>query len=95
METGVVAVVGALVGIILGFTGGITYQRKQSASVLGSAAQQARNLIEEGRREAETARREAAVEARDQALELRQSAEALMRARVDSEWRTRKSLGCI
>ena len=64
----VVLIVGALAGIVVGFFVGTQYQRKQSATVLGSAEQQARALLEDGRRQAETARREAAVEARDEGL---------------------------
>ncbi len=36
MEAGIIAVVGALVGII-GFIGGTNYQRKQATNLLGSA----------------------------------------------------------
>ena len=72
----VVLIVGARAGIGVGFLVGTQYQRKQSASVLGSAEQQARALLEDGRRQAETARREAAVEARDEASRLRQGVEA-------------------
>jgi hypothetical protein len=46
----VVLIVGALAGIVVGFFVGTQYQRKQSASVLGSAEQQARALLEDGRR---------------------------------------------
>src|SRR5215204_5150285 len=88
----VVLIVGALAGIVVGFFVGTQYQRKQSATLLGSAEQQARALLEDGRRQAETARREAAVEARDEASRLRQSAEAeatKLRAEVEVETRTR------
>ena len=64
----VVLVVGALAGIVIGFFVGTSYQRKQSATVLGSAEQQAKAVLEDARRQAETTRREAAVEARDEAL---------------------------
>jgi ribonuclease Y len=92
VEAGIIAVVGALVGIIVGFVGGTTYQRKQSANLLGSAEDQARAVIEDARRQAETARREAAVEARDEALKLRQAAEAdalRLRQQVEVEVRDR------
>jgi ribonucrease Y len=88
----VVLIVGALAGIVVGFFVGTQYQRKQSATVFGSAEQQARALLEDGRRQAETARREAAVEARDEASRLRQGAEAdatRLRAEVEVETRTR------
>ncbi|HEV2869906.1 MAG TPA: Rnase Y domain-containing protein, partial [Actinomycetota bacterium] len=88
----VVLIVGALAGIVVGFFVGTQYQRKQSATVLGSAEQQARALLDDARRQAETARREAAVEARDEALRLRQGVEAeatKLRAEVEVETRTR------
>ena len=88
----VVLIVGALAGIVVGFFVGTQYQRKQSSTVLGSAEQQARALLEDARRQAETARREAAVEARDEASRLRQAVEAeatKIRAEVEVETRTR------
>jgi len=88
----VVLVVGALAGIVIGFFVGTSYQRKQSATVLGSAEQQAKAVLEEARRQAETTRREAALEARDEALRLRQGVEAdatKLRAEVEVETRTR------
>jgi len=84
--------VGALAGIVLGFLIGTSYQRKQSATVLGSAEQQARAVLEDSRRQAETTRREVAVEARDEASRLRQGVEAeatKLRAEVEVESRTR------
>jgi ribonuclease Y len=71
----VVLIVGVLAGTVLGFFVGTSYQRKQSATVLGSAEQQAKALLDDTRRQAETTRREAAVEARDEALRLRQGVE--------------------
>ncbi|HEU0169899.1 MAG TPA: Rnase Y domain-containing protein, partial [Acidimicrobiales bacterium] len=88
----VVLIVGALAGIVLGFVVGTQYQRKQSATVLGSAEHQAKALLDDARRQAETTRREAAVEARDEALRLRQGVEAdatKLRAEVEVETRTR------
>src|SRR5829696_4273205 len=88
----VVLVVGALAGIVIGFFVGTSYQRKQSATVLGSAEQQAKAVLEDARRQAETTRREAALEARDEALRLRQGVEAeatKLRAEVEVETRTR------
>jgi ribonuclease Y len=85
----VVLVVGALAGIVIGFFVGTSYQRKQSATVLGSAEQQAKAVLEDARRQAETSRREAA---RDEASRLRQGVEAeatKLRAEVEVETRTR------
>jgi ribonucrease Y len=88
----IVLIAGALVGIVLGFVIGTSYQRKQSAALLGSAEEQARSVLEDARRHAETTRREAAVEARDQASRLRQGVEAettKLRAELEVETRTR------
>src|SRR6266540_2305628 len=50
VQAGII-LMGALVGIILGFIVGVAYQRKQAASVLGSAQEQARALLgDAGRR---------------------------------------------
>jgi ribonuclease Y len=88
----IVLIAGALVGIVIGFVIGTSYQRKQSAALLGSAEEQARSVLEDARRHAETTRREAAVEARDQASRLRQGVEAettKLRAELEVETRTR------
>jgi ribonucrease Y len=85
-------IIGALAGIVLGFVLGTSYQRKQSAALLGSAEQQAKSMLEDAKRQAETTRREAAVEARDEASRLRQTIEAeatKLRAEVEVESRTR------
>ena len=92
MEAGIIAVVGALVGIMVGFVGGTNYQRKQSTTLLGSAEDQARAVLEDARRQADTARREATVEGRDEALKLRQAAEGealKLRQGVEVEVRSR------
>ena len=91
MEAGFI-IIGALAGIVLGFVLGTSYQRKQSAALLGSAEHQAKSMLEDAKRQAETTRREAAVEARDEALRLRQTIEAeatKLRAEVEVESRTR------
>ncbi len=93
MQAGII-LMGALVGIILGFIVGVAYQRKQAASVLGSAQEQARALLGDARRQAETTQREAAVEARDAALQIRQAAESKsmrLRSQVEGEARSRLS----
>src|SRR6266540_1148965 len=93
VQAGII-LMGALVGIILGFIVGVAYQRKQAASVLGSAQEQARALLGDARRQAETTQREAAVEARDAALQIRQAAESKsmrLRSQVEGEARSRLS----
>ncbi len=90
MQAGIL--IGVVVGILIGFAAAYIYQRKQSASTLGSAESQARTLVEEARREADTTRREALVEARDAALQIRQAAEAetlKLRQEVEAESRSR------
>jgi ribonucrease Y len=91
VQAGII-LMGALLGIILGFVVGVAYQRKQAAGVLGSAQEQARALLEDARRQAETTQREAAVEARDAALQIRQAAESesmKLRSQVEGEARSR------
>src|SRR4029453_2406135 len=60
----VVLIVGVLAGTVLGFFVGTSYQRKQSATVLGSAEQQAKAVLDDARRQAETAPRAAPLGAR-------------------------------
>jgi ribonucrease Y len=83
---------GTLLGLVLGFAGGVAYQRKQATTMLGSAQEQARALLEDARRQAETTQREAVVEARDAALQIRQDAESQsmkLRSQVEGEVRSR------
>jgi ribonucrease Y len=85
---------GTLLGLVLGFAGGVAYQRKQATTMLGSAQEQARALLEDSRRQAETTQREAVVEARDVALQIRQDAESQsmkLRSQVEGEVRSRLS----
>ncbi|HZD71012.1 MAG TPA: ribonuclease Y [Actinomycetes bacterium] len=93
MQAGII-LLGTLLGLMLGFVGGVIYQRKQATSVLGSAQEQARTLLEDARRQAETTQREAAVEARDAALQIRQEAESQsmqLRSQVEGDVRSRLS----
>jgi ribonuclease Y len=91
VEAGI-AIIGIVVGVVLGVAVGATYQRKQQTTMLGSAHEQAKALLEDATRRAETTKREAAVEARDEALRLRQSAESevtKLRAQVEAEGQAR------
>jgi ribonuclease Y len=93
VQAGII-LLGALVGIMVGFAVGAAYQRKQTAALTGSAQEQARALLDDARRQAETTRREGAVEARDAALQIRQAAESeaiRLRSQVEDEARSRLS----
>src|SRR4029450_2423903 len=91
VEAGV-AILVSMLSLLAGIVIGSYIQRKQSSKLLASAADQARVLLEDGRRQVETIKREAAVEARDEALRLRQATEteaARLRQEVDAEVRAR------
>lgn len=70
--------VGAIVGIVLGF---VVTRFLVNASTK-RAAQEAETVVEDAKRQAETLRREAVVEAKDEVLKLRQEAEAENKERL-------------
>lgn len=72
MESIIWLIVGAVVGIAVGFI--VTKYLANSSTK--RAAEEARNVVEDAKRQAETMRREAVVEAKDEALRLRQEAQA-------------------
>ena len=66
---------GIVLGAALAFVLGFWLRARQGRSMLSSAEQKARQLIEEAGRQAEAAKRSAALESREEALRLRQQAE--------------------
>ena len=78
MESIIWLIVGAVVGIAVGFI--VTKYLANSSTK--RAAEEARNVVEDAKRQAETMRREAVVEAKDEALRLRQEAQAENKERL-------------
>ncbi|MEI2998131.1 ribonuclease Y [uncultured Senegalimassilia sp.] len=78
MESIIWLVVGAIVGIAVGFI--VTKYLANSSTK--RAAEEAHNVVEDAKRQADTLRREAVVEAKDEALRLRQEAQAENKERL-------------
>lgn len=78
MESIIWLVVGAFVGIAVGFI--VTKYLANSSTK--RAAEEAHNVVEDAKRQADTLRREAVVEAKDEALRLRQEAQAENKERL-------------
>ncbi|WP_417751431.1 ribonuclease Y [Senegalimassilia faecalis] len=78
MESIIWLVVGAIVGIAVGFL--VTKYLANSSTK--RAAEEAHNVVEDAKRQADTLRREAVVEAKDEALRLRQEAQAENKERL-------------
>lgn len=78
MESIIWLVVGAIVGITVGFI--VTKYLANSSTK--RAAEEAHNVVEDAKRQADTLRREAVVEAKDEALRLRQEAQAENKERL-------------
>ncbi len=78
MGTIVWLIIGAVVGIALGF---IVTKYLANASTK-RAAEEAKTMVDDAKRQAETLRREASVEAKDEALRLRQEAQAENKERL-------------
>ena len=78
MEIIIWLIVGAVVGIAVGFV--VTKYLANSSTK--RAAEEAQNVVEDAKRQAETLRREAVIEAKDEALRLRQEAQAENKERL-------------
>ena len=78
MESIIWLIVGAVVGIAVGFI--VTKYIANSSTK--RAAEEAQNVVEDAKRQADTLRREAVVEAKDEALRLRQEAQAENKERL-------------
>lgn len=78
MESIIWLVIGAIVGIAVGFI--VTKYLANSSTK--RAAEEAHNVVEDAKRQADTLRREAVVEAKDEALRLRQEAQAENKERL-------------
>ena len=78
MESIIWLVVGAIVGIAVGFI--VTKYLANSSTK--RAAKEAHNVVEDAKRQADTLRREAVVEAKDEVLRLRQEAQAENKERL-------------
>lgn len=78
MESIIWLIVGAAVGIAVGFI--VTKYLANSSTK--RAAEEAQNVVEDAKRQADTLRREAVIEAKDEALRLRQEAQAENKERL-------------
>jgi ribonuclease Y len=92
VEAGGTLILAAGLALLAGIALGYLIQRRQSRTVLGSAEDQARQLVDDAHHKAETIRKEAEVEARGEALRLQRAAEeeaTHARQEQEAELRTR------
>ena len=64
--TAIAAVIAIIVGLGLGFLGGIIYRKKVAEAEIGSAEEQAKRIVDDGFKEAETLKKEALLEAKEE-----------------------------
>ena len=64
--TAIVAAVAIVVGLGLGFLGGVVYRKKVAEAEIGSAEEQAKRIVDDGFKEAETLKKEALLEAKEE-----------------------------
>ncbi len=79
--TAIAAVVAVIVGLGLGFVGGIIYRKKVAEAEIGSAEEQAKRIVDDGFKEAETLKKEALLEAKEEILRQRNESEREIKER--------------
>ncbi len=74
-------VVGAVVFILIGIKMGITRRKRIAEAAIGSAEEEAKRLVGEGKKQAETLKKEALLEAKEEILRQRNDAERELKER--------------
>ncbi len=77
----IVAVIAIVVGLGLGFMGGVIYRKKVAEAEIGSAEEQAKRIVDDGFKEAETLKKEALLEAKEEILKQRNESEREIKER--------------
>ena len=77
----IVAVVAIIVGLGLGFLGGVIYRKKVAEAEIGSAEEQAKRIVDDGFKEAETLKKEALLEAKEEILKQKNESEREIKER--------------
>ena len=65
----IIPIIAGLVGIAVGFAGGVVYRKKVAEAEIGSAEEQARKILEDGIKSADTKKKEALLEAKEEILQ--------------------------
>ncbi len=79
--TAIVAAIAIVVGLGLGFLGGVVYRKKVAEAEIGSAEEQAKRIVDDGFKEAETLKKEALLEAKEEILKQRNESEREIKER--------------
>ncbi len=79
--TAIAAIVAVIVGLGLGFLGGVIYRKKVAEAEIGSAEEQAKRIVDDGFKEAETLKKEALLEAKEEILKQRNESEREIKER--------------
>ena len=79
--TAIAAIVAVIVGLGLGFLGGVIYRKKVAEAEIGSAEEQAKRIVDDGFKEAETLKKEALIEAKEEILKQRNESEREIKER--------------
>ena len=77
----VAAIIAGVVGIGVGFLGGVIYRKKVGEAEIGSAEAQARKILEDGIKTAETKKKEALLEAKEEILQTKNEFEKELKDR--------------
>ena len=81
MDLIIAAIVAVIVGLGLGFLGGVIYRKKVAEAEIGSAEEQAKRIVDDGFKEAETLKKEALLEAKEEILKQRNESEREIKER--------------
>ncbi|MBQ4137409.1 MAG: ribonuclease Y [Clostridia bacterium] len=77
----IVAVVAIIIGLGLGFLGGVIYRKKVAEAEIGSTEEQAKRIVDDGFKEAETLKKEALLEAKEEILKQKNESEREIKER--------------
>ena len=83
----VAAIIAGVVGIGVGFLGGVIYRKKVGEAEIGSAEAQARKILEDGIKAAETKKKEALLEAKEEILQTKNEFEKELKDRRNLQGR--------
>ena len=77
----IISATALIVGLGLGFGGGVIYRKKVAEAEIGSAEEQAKRIVDDGFKEAETLKKEALLEAKEEIIKQRNESEREMKER--------------
>lgn len=77
----ILTIISVVIGLAVGFFGGIIYRKKVAEAEIGSAEEQAKRIVDDGFKEAETLKKEALLEAKEEIIKQKNESERELKER--------------